>query len=268
MSIKGFLYFQYWRVAVACRKRALLKQQGPERLERADWARSLAEPSDFYLDYYRFFYQRLPAELREHRFYFQQGRGWFGEDAMHVLWLALFQEFKPASFLEIGIYRGQILSLAALMARHLGFDCKVHGISPFSSAGDAVSAYREDVDYLEDTLANFRHFSLPQPELVRALSTDAAAVALIESRPWDMIYIDGSHDYEVVRKDWAICSRCIKPGGIIVLDDAGLSSAFRPPPLLATGGHPGPSRLAAEIDRNCFAEIIQVGHNRAFQRIT
>jgi SAM-dependent methyltransferase len=268
MSIKGFLYHQYWRMASGRLKRKLLKEPGPATLDRADWSRSLTKPTEFYLDYFRYFYQRLPSELREHRVYFQQGRGWFGEDAMHVMWLALFQEFKPGTFLEIGVYRGQILSVAALLARRLGFSSAVHGISPFSPAGDAVSTYRDDVDYLKDTLANFRHFSLPQPELLRAFSTDPAAVALIDSRPWDMIYIDGNHDYEVVRRDWDVCSRAVKPGGIIVLDDAALNTAYRPPRLLATAGHPGPSRLAGEIDQNRFTEIIRVGHNRAFQRIS
>ena len=268
MSIKGFLYHQYWRVAAAQLKGRLLKQPGPANLDRADWERSLTEPTTFYLDYFRYFYQQLPPELREHRAYFQRGRGWFGEDAMHVMWLALFQEFKPGTFLEIGVYRGQILSLAALLARRLGFSCEVRGISPFSPAGDAVSTYRADVDYLEDTLANFRYFELKPPVLLRAFSTDPAAVALIDSQPWDMIYIDGNHDYEVVCGDWDVCSRAVKPGGIIVLDDAALNTGYRPPRLLATAGHPGPSRLAGEIDLKRFAEIIRVGHNRAFQRIS
>jgi hypothetical protein len=265
MSITGFIYNQYRRMATARLKRQLLKQSGPARWERADWARSLSTPTEFYLDCFRFFHQRLPAELREHRSYFEQERRGFGEDAMHVMWFLLFQEFKPANFLEIGVYRGQVVSLAALLARLTGVPCQVQGISPFSPAGDAVSKYRQNVDYLQDTLANFEHFTLPRPELLKAFSTDPAAVALIKSRQWDLIYIDGNHDYEVVCQDWAVCSQQIKPGGVIVLDDAGLTTPYRPP-LFATGGHPGPSRLAQEIDRNQFREVIQVGHNRAFQK--
>jgi hypothetical protein len=53
---------------------------------------------------------------------------------------------------------------------------------------------------------------------------------------------------------------------VIVLDDSGLTTAYRPP-LFATGGHPGPSRLASELDRSRFREVLQVGHNRAFERI-
>ncbi|MDB6016924.1 MAG: hypothetical protein JWR19_1413 [Pedosphaera sp.] len=266
MSITGFIYNQYRRVATGLLRRRLLKQSGPERLERGDWGRSLASPTEFYLDCFRFFHQRLAPELREHRHYFEQERRGFGEDAMHVMWFLLFREFKPASFLEIGVYRGQVVSLAALLARLNGIGCLTQGISPFSPAGDRVSKYERDVDYLEDTLLNFRHFALPRPELLKAFSTDPAAVALIRSRQWEMIYIDGNHDYEVVCKDWAVCSESVKPGGIIVLDDAGLTTMYKPP-LFATGGHPGPSRMAGEIDRNQFREILQVGHNRVFQKI-
>ena len=266
MPIKGFVYHQYWRVATARLKRQLLKQPAPAALGRTDWTRSLAAPTEFYLDCFRFFHQRLPAELRDHRAWFDQQRRGFGEDAFHVMWFLLFQEFKPARFLEIGVYRGQALSLAALLARHLGISCRTQGISPFSPAGDAVSKYRQDVDYLEDTLSHFNHFALPRPDLLKAYSTDPEAVALIKSCQWDLIYIDGNHDYEVVCKDWSVCSASIKPGGVIVLDDAGLTSAYRPP-LFASGGHPGPSRLAKEIDPGQFREIIQVGHNRAFQKI-
>jgi hypothetical protein len=53
---------------------------------------------------------------------------------------------------------------------------------------------------------------------------------------------------------------------VIVLDDAGLYTAYRAPAFAFTG-HPGPSRLAQEIDRTTFQEIVQVGHNRVFQKL-
>lgn len=268
MSIVGYIRGQYLQVAIPRQKRHLLDIPGPESLPRSGWDKSLADPTTYYLDCYRFFHQRLPAEVREHRQYFFKGRKGFGEDAMHVMWWLLFKEFKPASFLEIGVFRGQTISLAALLSRLNGVTCRVQGISPFSSAGDAASVrhYNGELDYLADTLANFEHFRLPRPDLLKAFSTDAEAAALINSNSWDIIYIDGNHDYEVARQDWEICSRNVKEGGIIVLDDAGLSTSYKPP-LFATAGHKGPSRLAEEIDRKKFREILQVGHNRAFQRI-
>ena len=65
------------------------------------------------------------------------------------------------------------------------------------------------MQYYEDTLANFGHFDLPAPVLCKAFSTDPAAVALIRSRAWDCIYVDGNHDYEVVRADWEVCSNSL-----------------------------------------------------------
>jgi hypothetical protein len=235
-------------------------------ITRAQWAQSLDDPTAFYLQCCHYFAANLPAELREHRRYFgQKGRG-FGEDAFHTMWYLLFREFRPASFLEIGVFRGQTLSLAALLARQLGCECLVQGISPFSAAGDGVSRYRRRHDYQADTLENFARFSLPPPALLKAYSTDPPAVQLVAARIWDIIYIDGNHDYQIAKQDWELCSRQVPPGGVIVLDDSGLTTRYHAPPFFSTAGHPGPSRLAQEIDRSRFVEILQVGHNRVFQK--
>jgi hypothetical protein len=254
------------RRALAARRQVRESRPGAaDEISRADWEKSLADPGAFYLDCCRYFDRNLPEELREHRRYFTQNRRGFGEDAFHTMWFLLFREFRPASVLEIGVYRGQSLSLAALLARTFKLQCFVQGVSPFSTAGDANSSYRSGLDYLADTLQNFAHFSLPPPSLLKAYSTDEEAQRLIASRAWNAIYIDGNHDYEIVRQDWKLCSGCLSPGGLIVLDDAGLTSNFRPP-AFATAGHPGPSRLAREISRPPFVEILQVGHNRVFQK--
>ncbi len=258
--------WQTWRKRSA-ERRLLLGFSGPaEEISRADWMESLSNPTGFYDRCLHYYQTRLPEPLREHRAWFEQrGRG-FGEKAFHTMWFLLFQEFQPDRFLEIGVFRGQTLSLAALLARHFERDCLVQGISPFSPAGDSVSRYRRGVDFYEDTLDNFAHFSLPTPKLVRAYSTDPLAHESVAGSRWSCIYIDGNHDYEVARQDWNLCAAHVQPGGIIVLDDAGLTTPYVPP-IFATGGHPGPSRLAGEIDRQVFCELLQVGHNRVFQKI-
>lgn len=249
-------------------QRRLLRQfsQPADEIARAQWDGSLQNPTEFYERCFHYFHTRLPEPLRAHRAYFETaGRG-FGEKSFHVLWFLLFREFSPESFLEIGVFRGQSLSLAALLARHFKLNCFTQGVSPFSSAGDAVSKYRRDVDYYDDTLKNFAHFSLPAPALLKAFSTDDAAQKLVAARAWSFFYIDGNHDYEIARRDWDLCAAHLQPGGLIVLDDSGLTTKYAPP-IFATGGHPGPSKLAQEIDRTRFREILQVGHNRVFQKI-
>ena len=249
------------------RRQVLAAGLRPEpEIERTEWSQSLQDPTGFYLRSFRYFHRRLPAPVQNHRRYFcAEGRG-FGEDAFHTMWFLLQREFRWQSFLEIGVFRGQTLSLNALLARGQDRSCHVQGISPFSSAGDSVSRYRREVDYYQDTLVNFDHFQLPHPQLLKAYSTDPAALTCISSRSWDGIYIDGNHDYEVARADWEACSAAVAKGGIIVLDDSGLETSYRPPPF-AFAGHPGPSRLATEIDRSRFREVLQVGHNRVFQRV-
>lgn len=247
----------------------LLRDRRPEpNINRADWTRSLTAPTQFYWRCLRLFETNpnFPEELRRHRSYFTKSRRGFGEDTFHVMWFLLFTEFRIASFLEIGVYRGQVLSLAALLQRMTGERGQVAGISPFEPIGDSVSKYREQIDYLADTRGNFSHFDLPEPTLLKAFSTDKNALELIKARPWDCIYIDGNHDYEVAKADWEACAAAVKPAGLIVLDDAGLGTAFDPPSF-STKGHPGPSRVAAEIDRSRFEEILQVGHNRVFQKL-
>ena len=255
-----------WRGERAKRRVLALAPQAEPEIVRADWEESLHDPTGFYLLAFRYFHLRLPALLQEHRRYFStDGRG-FGEDAFHTMWFLLRREFGWESFLEIGVFRGQTLSLCALLSRLNHQPCEVHGISPFSSTGDSVSRYQCRVNYREDTLANFDHFGLPHPQLLKAYSTEAAALERIASRDWSGIYIDGNHDYEVAKADWKACSAAVAKGGVIVLDDSALGTAYRPP-RFAFGGHPGPSRVAAEIDRTGFREILRVGHNRVFQRV-
>ena len=249
-------------------KQALRKvlAQGADFSALEDWERSLSDPTGYYLDCVRYFHgPYFPEELKKHRRYFLQDQRGFGEDAFHVMWWMLFREIRPKSFLEIGVYRGQTLSLAALLQRTLGIEGFVTGISPFSPAGDAVSTYREHLDYLQDTQLNFRAFDLPVPYLLRAYSTDQIATERISQAACETIYIDGNHDYEIAKADWSVCGACVRTGGIIVLDDSALSTAYNPP-RFATAGHPGPSQLALEIDNEEFREVLRVGHNRVFQK--
>ena len=217
-----------------------------------------------YASYY--FTHHLPVRLCEHRAYFRHEQRGFGEDALHAMWWMLLKEFRPKRCLEIGVFRGQVISLWALIAQMLNYTCEIHGISPFTSLGDRVSVYRTDVDFLSDVQNSFRQFGLPAPTLVRALSTDLEAKAHIANQFWDLIYIDGSHDYNIVLADYRLCKQHVAPGGLLVLDDASLGTSFRPP-MFAFGGHPGPSRVASEFAAQEMRFLGAVGHNNVFQNV-
>jgi len=214
---------------------------------------------------HHYFRHRCPETIREHRAYFARDRRGFGEDAFHAMWWILLRDYRPRHCVEIGVYRGQVITLWSLAAKLLGFPCEVHGISPFSAAGDAVSAYPADVDYLVDTLSSFQAWELPAPTLIKAYSTDPAAIAHVAERQWDLIYIDGSHDYEVALADYELCREHLKPAGLLVLDDASLGTDYHPPSF-SFAGHPGPSRVAAQFAQRELKPLGAVGHNNVFQR--
>ncbi len=182
------------------------------------------------------------------------------------MWWLIMLEYSPNLILEIGVFRGQIISLWALINKYLNrIGCEVHGISPFSSIGDSVSHYQYNLDYIDDINNTFRFWKLSPPILIEALSTDPEAVDHIRSRLWDVVYIDGSHDFEIVLKDYKLCLENLRSGGILVLDDASLNTNYKPPSF-SFAGHPGPSRVAREYADKEMQFLGAVGHNNVYQK--
>jgi len=268
-------------------RRMILTPIRENRIARArkEWARCLPEldqelsfsgaiqrfqdPNTLYRHMHQYYLYRCPQIIRDHRSFFSQNARGFGEDAMHAMWWLFMLERKPIRCLEIGVYRGQVISLWALIAKYLHRSCDIHGISPFSALGNSVIShyghYVKGIDYYADVLANHDRFQLPYPTLVKSLSTDPVATAHIAARAWDLIYIDGSHDYEIVLADYQLCRQHLAPGGVIVLDDAAAFTDYRPPPF-AFAGHPGPSRVATENAMKEMRFLGGIGHNLLFER--
>lgn len=221
--------------------------------------------NDLYSYMHHYYHHMCPIYISEHRAYYSLEQRGFGEDAFHAMWYLLLRQFKPAKCLEIGVYRGQVISLWSLIAKFLNFPCEVHGISPFTPIGDAVSNYNIEVNYYYDVLSSFIHFDLPTPTLIKALSTDAEAIKYISQTEWDLIYIDGGHDFETALADYQLCKKHLAPDGILVLDDASLGTDYQPP-LFSFAGHPGPSRVAREYADNEMRFLCAVGHNNFYTK--
>lgn len=208
-------------------------------------------------------FRGLPSEIREHRYFFRvKGRG-FGEDAFHAAWFYILKKYRPRVVLEIGVYRGQTISLWSMLARRIGYDVQIHGLSPLNNSGDSVSNYIE-VNYGEDIISNFHNFKLPNPHLTKDYSNSHTGIEFLKSKVWDLVYIDGSHEYEVVLSDYYCAIDSLKIGGLLVMDDSSLYTNF----TRSFSGHPGPSMVLRDNPSSRLRRILSVGHNNFFVKIS
>ncbi len=209
----------------------------------------------------------LPELLKSHRQYFSRfGRG-YGEEIFHLMWLELFYKYKPRKILEIGVYRGQTISLFSLLCEKMlnSSNFQVHGLSPFSNLGDSVSNYPE-LNYLKDCLKNLKFFQCRNVFLHQLLSTEPEAINLIRNGSWDIIYIDGSHEFDIVKQDFENALIGLSEDGLIVLDDSSLYLSH-PNDTGRFWGHPGPSRIAKEFASSKLRHVASVGHNNVYKKL-
>lgn len=222
--------------------------------------------NDCYIYFLDYFYFKSKKSIFYHRKYFKNNNRGFGEDAFHSMWSFIFYKFKPITVLEIGVYRGQTLSLFEILSKELKLKSQVFGISPLTSDSDKVSKYAV-LDYQQDIQKNFNEFNLPKPNLFKAFSTEKKAIKFIESRKWDLIYIDGSHDYEVVIEDTKNSIKNLSDNGILILDDSSLYTDFdlELKSVKIFKGHPGPSKVFESLLFDDRVEyLFGVGHNNIF----
>ena len=155
-------------------------------------------------------------ELKAYRDFIEQNAFGFGERCFLWMWNDIVarmpQEF---TFMEIGVFRGQILAIVSLLAERHGKKVRRIGITPLdTSDGHWESDYEADIIRLHDV------FNIKDDyELIRLDSTNPNAIKLASNNPPDVLYIDGGHTYEVVKSDLTNYLPILKVGGTLVIDD-------------------------------------------------
>jgi len=227
--------------------------------------------------------------LNSHRRYIEENHLGFGDAAFHYLWLLILKKVTATAsprLLEIGVYKGQIISLWALLLEHLNCSGEIHAISPLR--GDPISTsklirrirrvlsarYRErlrngdfyeSTDYEQILRQLFMHFELEWEDikLHRGLSTDALIRSAVQNEVFDVVYVDGDHTYAGARADYEFFGPLVRPGGFLIADDAGCNL----PGTSFWKGHPSVSEAAKVIPRLGFRNVLNVGHNCLYQRL-
>jgi hypothetical protein len=227
--------------------------------------------------------------LASHRRYIEENQLGFGDAAFHYLWLLIIEQVsvgRTPRLLEIGVYKGQVISLWALLLRHLGGAGEIHAISPLR--GDPMPRSRamhrlrwllsrlyrerlrsgdfyETANYEQIIRELFQHFDLDSGaiHLHRGLSTDLTVRAETAELVFDVIYVDGDHTFEGARADFEFFGPRVKPGGFLIADDAGCEL----PGESFWKGHPSVSKAAKIIPSLGFRNVLNIGHNCVYQRL-
>jgi hypothetical protein len=223
-------------------------------------------------------YQSLQNEfyndsiLLNHRTYIEENNLGYGEKPFHVIWREIINsQPKKFKFLEIGVYKGQVLSLVKLLSDLKNKECEFYGVTPLSNVGDKYSKKYDSVDYALTIESLFKKFNLEfdlNTNIINGSSVEEDVKNKIKQLGiFDVVYIDGCHDYDCVVSDILLIKEITKNGSYIIMDDA---SCYKP--INRIGAHLGHSDVCDAIkdyieNDNCFEEVICVGHNRVFRKI-
>jgi hypothetical protein len=212
---------------------------------------------------------RADEGLLRHRVHIESNKLGFGDLAFHWLW-KLIVDFMPSPFrfLEVGVYKGQVVSLINFISQRIQKESHVFGVTPLGAFGDKFSKYAE-IDYRAAITDLEEWCGIPstrRTRIIEGFSTDSGVKRLCrELAPFDLIYIDGGHDYHVVAQDIISYGELVKLGGLLAMDD---SSTELQLPEGIFPGHTDVGRAVREllVTNPHFTELIAVGHVRVWQR--
>ncbi len=193
--------------------------------------------------------------------------GWGMGDTCHWwMWKLLVDQLVDGfKFLEIGVYRGSLLSLIARIAAVQFKEGYTYGVTPLHPTSDDYETYIDSPNgYAADvTYACRRWGNNNQPQLMVGMSYEPSLVANAKMYgPYDIVYIDGGHTYECVAMDIFNYLPMVKPGGFLVMDDASWFLNFDPAKIWR--GYESVGLAIQDYLEKFFhpQHLFAIGHNR------
>jgi hypothetical protein len=226
--------------------------------------------------------------LSAHRHYIEENKLGFGDAAFHAMWLRLlenaYRRFGTVRALEIGVFKGQVISLWALIGKHWKLNVQISAISPLAGQPLPKSRlanlirrgfdprFREQLRnanfYADDDYAGiikrlFERFAVDYDavKMYQGYSTDRRILDLMAKSTFHVVYVDGDHTLKGALHDFKVFGTKVVSGGWLVADDASCAlpgSAF-------WKGHEAVSHAAEILPTIGFRNILNVGHNRIYE---
>lgn len=121
------------------------------------------------------------------------------------------------TIVEIGSWKGKSTVCLALGSR-AGVGGKVFAIDPHEGIGDTNVIVLNPESTEQAFRDNIKQAGVDDIVMPFVMNSDEAVKGWIE--PISLLWIDGAHDYESVKKDFLLWEPYLKEGGIIVIHDA------------------------------------------------
>lgn len=209
--------------------------------------------------------------LYEYRLFIKENNYGMGEDEFMILWDLIVQSMSEKfSFCEIGVHKGQILALINLLAKRHNKDCVRYGITPLTGEKTKHrSDFESDIKNLHKTFGLDEDYNI-----IKGLSGDIHVRDQARNiAPFDILYIDGSHEKEDVLNDFLHYLPMIAINGILVVDDSNNNAKCTyGPPFLIGGefwGIQDVSDVTDEVmnDNTDYEYIGSIIHNRIWRKL-
>lgn len=124
------------------------------------------------------------------------------------------RNLKPLNVLEIGTAKGGTLFLWTRLAQQNAMIVSID--LPGGKFGGGYSKRRGAI--YQRFRGKHQNLHLLREDS-HAPETLGKAESLFEGKPVDLLFIDGDHTYDGVKKDWEMYSPLVRPGGIVVFHD-------------------------------------------------
>lgn len=230
--------------------------------------------------------------LLNHRVFIENNQLGFGDRAFHYMWYLLLQNLKgeivnrKINLLEIGVFKGQVISLWSIISQRFNINTSIYAISPLKGNPrpnnefiykvkmllsrkfrklHASANFYENENYFQIIEQLFKEFDLDinTIEFNKGFSTDSEIIDKLQSKKFDLVYIDGDHTYDGVVADLNNYTPLIAQNGYLVMDDASNNI----PGTKFWKGHQDVANACEIIPSLGFKNIFNIGHNRVYQKV-
>lgn len=208
--------------------------------------------------------------IKEHRDFIEESQNRFnliyghGHRSIQYLWKLIVDEMpQEFSFLEIGVYKGQILSLIEMLSEMSNRKSKIVGVTPLF---DPAFANYDRLPFIQNIYNQFK-LNVNNTMIYNGFSQDVKTSSEIyPESPFEIVYIDGDHSYEITTSDIKTYSKMIKKNGFLVIDDC--CDFKNMPPGMFKGIIEVSNAARDTVEKNSdFKELLTCMHVRVWQRI-